>query len=159
MMNRIIEFFLFFVLLFLEVSLLVTDYWWIANIHLLVIAGIIKITRGNQVGGILFILLGTILVDLLMFRNIGLIAIFLLSSILITKYISTILKIIGLPGSSTYSLVIFLLFLLINNTYLYLTNVLNITQIVFITISSTLILIGFLLLTSVKKKSRNAFKI
>lgn len=158
-MSKIFDFVLLISLLFLEVSLLVSDYWWVANIHLLVIAGTIKLTRGSHVSGLLFILLGTILVDLLMFRNIGLIGIFYITSILITRVISTFIKIIGLPGSATYSFVIFLLFLVVNNTYLYFTDVLNISQIIFVTISSSLMLIGLLLITSVKNKSRNAFKI
>lgn len=159
MLSKIFGFFLFIILIFLEVSLLVTDYWWVANIHLLIIAGTIKLTRGSQTGGLFFILLGSIIVDMLMFRNIALVAMFYSSSILITRFISRFLKIIGLPGSSTYSFVVFLIFLFINNTYLYIINVLNITQIIFVTISSLLILVGSLLLTSVKRKSRNAFKI
>ncbi|HRN86915.1 MAG TPA: hypothetical protein PK863_06405 [Candidatus Dojkabacteria bacterium] len=159
MLSKIFGFFLFIILVLLEVSLLVTDYWWVANINLLIIAGTIKLTKGSQTGGLFFILIGTIIVDLLMFRNITLIAMFYTSSILITRFISRSLKIIGLPGSSTHSFVVFLIFLIINNTYLYIINVLNITQIIFVTISSLLILVGSLLITSVKRKSRNAFKI
>jgi hypothetical protein len=158
-MSKILDLGILIILLFLELSLLVSDYWWVASIQLLVIAGTVKLTRGSQIGGLSFIFLGTILVDLLMFRNLGLIGLFFLVSVLITSFFSSFVKIIGLPGSSMYSLVIFLVFLMINNTYLYTTNVINTGQIIFVTISSTFILIGVLLLTSVKHKSRNAFKI
>ena len=158
-MSRLFDLILFILLVVIEISLLVSDYWWIANINLLIIVATIKFTRGSQVSGLLYILVGTILVDLLMFRNIGLIAMFYFASILFTRVIFMFIKVIGLPGSATYSFMIFLLFLIINLTYLYFKNVLNVTQIIFVTISSSLILIGFLLLTSVKNKSRNAFKI
>lgn len=158
-MSRIIDFCLFIILLYLEVSLFASDYWWVGNIQLLTLAGTVKLTRGNQFSGVIFVLLGTLIIDLFMFRNLGLIAIFFVISLLITRFISSSLKFIGLPGSSTYSIVIFLLFLTINNFYLYLVNVLDIMQIIFVTISSTFILVGLLLVTSVKHKSRNAFKI
>jgi hypothetical protein len=158
-MSRIIDPFIFIIILFLDVSLLMSDYWWVANIQLFLISGLIKNARGSQVSGLVFIILGTVIVDFIMFRNIGLIAIFYIISILATIFISKFLKIIGTPGSSMYLFVIFIVFHIINNSFLFFTNVLSLYQIGFILISSSLILVGLLLLTSVKNKTRNAFKI
>lgn len=158
-MSRIIDPFIFIIILFLDVSLLMSDYWWVANIQLFLIAGLIKNARGHQASGLIFIVLGTVIVDFIMFRNIGLIAIFYIISILATIFVSNFLKVIGTPGSSMYLLVNFIVFHIINNTFLFFTNVLSLSQISFVTISSMLILVGLLLLTTVKNKSRNAFKI
>lgn len=157
MMNKIIDVLIFLSILFIEISLLATNYWWIANIHLLVIISLVKLVKGNELGAILYLAFGSVIVDLLMFRQVGQVSLFFFLSILITRIISNNIKALGVTGSKTSSVFTFLIFLLINNFYLYISQIVTLTQISIVSISGMMIFIGFLFLVT-KNKTNHGYK-
>lgn len=156
-MNKFIDVIIFLSILFIEISLLATDYWWISNIHLFVVVSLVKLVKGNEMGAILYITLGSVMVDLLMFRQVGLISLFYFVSILFTRIISNYIKALGVSGSKTSSIFTFIIFLLINSIFLYITQIVDMTQIFIVSISGMMILIGLLLFVT-KNSSNNGFK-
>lgn len=159
MIGLILNIFLFLGILVLETVFSGTALWWLLYLNLFMIIGIYKFNRKKQEGAIIFILVGSILVDFLAYRQVGLQAFCFFSAILIVLLLSKVMAFLDNQPLQVKLLLSFIIFLLIQGNYIYWNDLLSVNRILLLYMSNILLLTGALIISSVRTKSRNVFKI
>lgn len=159
MIKNIVNTLTFLVLLYVSILSVNSGVWLLVYVELFVVVGLIKLARGEISWGIIFLVVGSTLIDIITYQTVGLTALFMTASLLIMKLISKIVAPIDHQTIEIKILLSFLLFYIMNSIYYFGQNILDFNKILWIGSLNTIILLFTLIISRLTKKSGNAFKI
>lgn len=159
MIKYITNIFLFLLILYITTLFNNSGVWFLVHIELFVILALVRLSRGDIVWGWIFIIIGTIMADILSFQTVGLIALFVVLSLVVFRIISRFVALLDHQSSEMKAILVFALFHLISGIYYYGQSIFNIKQIIWISTLNLLILSICLIVSYFIKRSGNAFKI
>ncbi len=159
MIKNLSNILLFVIMLLLSVAVSYSNNWAISYIEFLVIFGLLKLLKGNLLWGGLFVILGTILVDVMSYQVVGLTALFVLIAFCIFRILEKTLAPVENQSQNLKTLFIFILYLIISGVYYFGQDVLDFGQNVWVGCINILILTLVLIVNSFFKKTGNDFRI